>query len=210
MPGATKEVEKVETNGNGNGVHSKIKSIVLTSTGSGSDYSNLQIKEEEYPKLDPNREDQVVVRIKAVGLNFAELMQRQGMYKPQSKTPYTPGYEGSGIVEEMGAQVTDLKVDDRVLVFNSSGIWKEAVVLPRSNVIKIPDNMTFEDAAGLLVNYLTAYQLLFRMANLRPGNKVLIHMAAGTLNLNKIIFYLNQKMFSFLSKFFSKVALAPQ
>ena len=197
MPGATKEVETkvVETNGtnghettatngngNGNGVHhAKIKSIVLTSTGSGSDYSNLQVKEEDYPKLDANREDQVIVRIKAVGMNFAELMQRQGLYKPNTKTPYTPGYEGSGIVEEMGAQVTGIQVGDRVLVFNSSGIWKEVVCVPRTNVVKLPDNMTFEDAAGLLVNYLTAYQILFRMANLKPGNKVLIHMAAGKI-----------------------------
>lgn len=180
MPGIkeVKEVEKVETNGNGVH-HPKIKSIVLTSTGSGSDYSNLQQKEEDYPKLDPNREDQVIVRIKAVGLNFAELMQRQGLYKPTTKTPYTPGYEGSGLVEEVGSQVTDLKANDRVLVFNSSGIWKEVVIVPRSNVIKLPDNMSFEDAAGLVVNYLTAYQILFRMTNIKPGNKILIHMAAG-------------------------------
>lgn len=70
----------------------KIKSIVLTSTGSGSDYSNLQIKEEDYPKIE--KEDQVIVKIKASGLNFAELMQRQGLYRPSTKTPYTPGYEG--------------------------------------------------------------------------------------------------------------------
>ena len=70
-----------------------IKTIVLASTGSGSDYSNLQIKEEEYPKIE--RDDQCIVRIKAAGLNFAELMQRQGLYRPATKTPYTPGYEGS-------------------------------------------------------------------------------------------------------------------
>lgn len=83
---------KSDTNGS---VSSKklIKTIVLASTGSGSDYSNLQIKEEEYPKIE--RDDQCIVRIKAAGLNFAELMQRQGLYRPATKTPYTPGYEGS-------------------------------------------------------------------------------------------------------------------
>lgn len=194
MPGAIKEekkdlvTEKVETNGNGVH-HDKIKSIVLTSTGSGSDYSNLQLKEEEYPKMDPNREDQVIVRMKAVGLNFAELMQRQGLYKPSTKTPYTPGYEGSGVVEEVGGQVTDINANDRVLVFNSSGIWKEVVIVPRSNVVKLPDNMSFEDAAGLLVNYLTAYQILFRMTNIKPGNKVLIHMAAGNFPFESRLLY---------------------
>lgn len=155
----------------------KIKSIVLTSTGSGSDYSNLQVKEEEYPKIE--KDDQVIVKIKAVGLNFAELMQRQGLYKPSTKTPYTPGYEGSGIVEEVGEKVVDLAVGDRVIVFNSNNIWKEAVIVPRTNVVKIPDSMSFEDAAGLVVNYVTAYQILFRMASLKPGDSVLIQMAAG-------------------------------
>jgi NADPH:quinone reductase-like Zn-dependent oxidoreductase len=156
----------------------RIKTIVLTSTGSGNDYSNLQIKEEDWPKIEaPN---QVIVRVKASGLNFAELMQRQGLYKPTTKTPYTQGYEASGIVEEVGSEVTDLKVNDRVVVFGGNGMWKEVVRVPRLNVVKIPDEMTFEDAAGLIVNYVTAYQLLFRMANLQPNDVVLIHMAAGS------------------------------
>jgi len=155
----------------------KIKSIVLTSTGSGSDYSNLQVKEEDYPTI--TKDDQVIVKIKAVGLNFAELMQRQGLYKPSTKTPYTPGYEGSGVVEQVAENVQDLKVNDRVIVFNSNGIWKEFALVPRSNVFKIPDSMSFEDAAGLLVNYMTAYHVLFRMAHLKPGDSVLIQMAAG-------------------------------
>ena len=100
----------------------KMKSVVLTSTGSGSDYSNLQVKDEDYPKID--KENQVIVKIKAVGLNFAELMQRQGIYKPSTKTPYTPGFEGSGIVEEVSENVTDLEKGDRVIVFSSNGIWK--------------------------------------------------------------------------------------
>lgn len=159
----------------------KMKTLVLTSTGSGSDYSNLQVRDEEYPKCD--KDDMVLVKIKATGLNFAELMQRQGMYKTSPKTPYTPGFEGSGIVEEVSANVTDLKKDDRVIVFASNGIWKEYVLVPRKNVIKMPEEMTFEEAAGLLVNYLTAYQVLFRSANVREGDKVLIHMAAGGVGI---------------------------
>ncbi len=56
-------------------------------------------------------------------------------------------------------------------------------MVPRSNIVKMPDSMTFEDAAGFLVNYLTAYQLLFRLANVREGDKVLIHMAAGGVGI---------------------------
>ncbi|RNA37839.1 Synaptic vesicle membrane VAT-1-like protein [Brachionus plicatilis] len=155
----------------------KIKAIVLTSASGSSDFSNLQIKEENYPKIE--KDDQVIVRIKAAGLNFAELMQRQGFYKPAQKTPYTPGFEASGVVEEIGTAVTDLQVDDRVIVFNGSGMWKEVVCLSRSNLIKLPESMSFENGAALMVNYLTAYQILFRMVSIKPGDVVLIHMAAG-------------------------------
>ena len=155
----------------------KIKSLVLTSTGSISDYSNLQVKDEDYPKI--TKDDDVVVRVKAAGLNFAELMQRQGMYRPSIKTPYTPGFEASGVVEEVSDNISEIKVNDRVIVFNTHNIWKEVVCVPRVNVFKIPDDMSFEDAAGLVVNYITAYHMLFRMGNLRSGDSVLIHMAAG-------------------------------
>lgn len=96
----------------------KIKAIVLTSTGGGSDYSNLKIKDEDYPVIDESIEshkDHIIVRIKATGLNFAELMQRQGMYRPATKCPYTPGYEAAGIVEQVGSGVTEFKVNDRCI-----------------------------------------------------------------------------------------------
>ena len=125
----------------------------------------------------------MIVRVKAAGLNFAELMQRQGIYQPRTKTPYTPGYEASGVVEQIGEGVTDLSVGDRVVVFNSSDLWKEVISVQRLNVAKIPDDMSFEDAAALVVNYITAYQILFRQARLQSGDSVLIHMAAGGVGM---------------------------
>ena len=150
-----------------------VKAIVLTQTGSGSDYSNLKVRDEPYPSLE--KSDQVLVRTKACGVNFAELMQRQGLYRPVTKTPYTPGYEASGVVEQVGADVADLKVGDRVLVFSASAMWKEVVILPRGNVIKMPESMSFEDGAALLVNYVTAYQVLFRMASIKYKMHFLIY-----------------------------------
>lgn len=159
----------------------KIKAVVLTSTGSGSDYSNLKLKDEDYPTVEgvAGKEEFISVRVKAAGLNFAELMQRQGLYRPSNKCPYTPGFEAAGIVEQVGSAVTDFKVDDRVIVFNGSGMWKDVVTVTQKNAIKMPDNMSFEDGASFIVNYLTAYQVLFRMGNLKPNEVVLIHMAAG-------------------------------
>lgn len=118
-PNGTKSIltrngsQATEANGSAGG--KKIKSLVLTSTGSGSDYSNLKLKDEDYPTVDgvAGREEYVVVRVKAAGLNFAELMQRQGLYRPANKCPYTPGFEAAGVVEQVGSGVTGYKVDDR-------------------------------------------------------------------------------------------------
>lgn len=158
----------------------KMKSVWLTSTGSGSDYANIQLRDEEYPKIE--KDDMVIVKMKAAGLNFMELMQRQGAYKPSQKTPFAMGAEGSGIVEEVSANVTDLKKDDRVIII-TNGAWKEFVMVPRACVFKMPEEMTFEEGACFFVNYLTAYQVLFRLANIREGDKVLIHMAAGGVGM---------------------------
>ena len=159
----------------------KLKALVLTNTSSISDYSNLKVVDQDYPTLE--NENQLIVRVKATGLNFAELMQRQGLYRPSIKTPYTPGYEASGIVEKVGSSVTDFQVNDRVLVFSTHNMWKEVVVVSSSNVVKMPETMSFEDGAALLVNYVTAYQMLFRMVSIKEGDVVLIHMAAGGVGI---------------------------
>ena len=155
----------------------KIKAIVLKSYSGGNDYSNLQVQEESYPTLSSPKD--VIVRIEACGLNFAELMQRQGFYSPSQRLPYTPGFEGSGIVEVVGESVKNISVGDRVIVTNSHNVWKEVVVVPFENLIKMPKSMSFDDGAALCVNYMTAYHILFELGNLRPGAKVLVHMAAG-------------------------------
>lgn len=159
----------------------KMKSVWLTSTGSGSDYANIQLRDEDYPKIE--KDHMVLVRIKAAGLNFMELMQRQGAYKPSQKTPYAMGAEGCGIVEEVSTNVTDLKKEDRVIIITNTGAWKETVMVPRSCVFKMPVDMSFEEGACFFVNYLTAYQILFRLANIKEGDSVLIHMAAGGVGL---------------------------
>lgn len=82
-------------------------------------------------------------------------------------------------MEEVGTGVTEFAKNDRVIVFNGNSMWKEYVILPKTHMIKIPDRMPFDDAAALIVNYVTAYQILFHMANIKPGDSVLIHMAGG-------------------------------
>lgn len=72
-----------------------------------------------------------------------------------------------------------MQVGDRVIAMSRSGMWQEVVVVPAERTFPMPEGMSFEEAAALPVNYMTAYMMLFEMANLRPGKSVLIHMAAG-------------------------------
>ncbi|XP_004080288.1 synaptic vesicle membrane protein VAT-1 homolog [Oryzias latipes] len=151
------------------------RALVLTGYG-GYDKIKLQEKPLKSPQLQPG---EVLVRVKACGLNFAELLGKQGLYELLPSPPVVLGMEGSGVVEAVGEDVKDRKVGDRVIAMNRSGMWQEWVVVPAQRTFPMPEEMSFEEAAALPINYMTAYMMLFEMANLRPGKSVLIHMAAG-------------------------------
>lgn len=155
------------------------RALVLTGYG-GYDKIKLQVKKLSKPQL---KAGEVLVRVKACGLNFAELMGRQGLYDPLPSPPVTMGMEGSGVVEAVGEDVKDKKVGDRVIVLERSGMWQEVVVVPAERAVLMPDQMSFEEGAALPINYLTAYLMLFEQANIRPGKSVLIHMAAGGVGI---------------------------
>jgi NADPH:quinone reductase-like Zn-dependent oxidoreductase len=146
-------------------------------------YDKLRIKQFPYRTPDVN---EVVIRVKFAGLNFADLMRRQGLYSPVPKYPYVPGFEASGIVEEVGSNVSQLAVGDRVVAFAGDGMWADVVTLPSEQCFKMPEKMSFEEGAALLVNYITAYQILFEFGNLRPNKSVLVHMAAGGVGIAAI------------------------
>lgn len=155
------------------------RALVLTGYG-GYDKIKLQVKTLPKPEL---KSGEVLVRVKACGLNFAELMGRQGLYDPLPSPPVTMGMEGAGVVEAVGDGVEDKKVGDRVIVLARSGVWQEVVVVPVERAILMPDQMSFEEGAALPINYLTAYLMLFEMANIKPGKSVLVHMAAGGVGI---------------------------
>ncbi|KAB5553800.1 hypothetical protein PHYPO_G00042860 [Pangasianodon hypophthalmus] len=154
------------------------RALVLTGYG-GYDKVKLQVKKGK-PAL---KSGEVMVRVKACGLNFADLMARQGLYDRLPSPPVTPGMECSGIIEAVGEDVTDRKVGDKVLVLNRSGLWQEVAVVPISHTFPMPEGMSFEEAAALPVNYITAYMMLFDFGHLRPNQSVLIHMAAGGVGI---------------------------
>jgi NADPH:quinone reductase-like Zn-dependent oxidoreductase len=126
---------------------------------------------------------EVRVRVHAAGLNFADIMARLGLYPDAPKLPAVVGYEVAGVVDALGAGVTAPPVGTRVLTVTRFGGQAELVCVPAGQVLPMPEAMSFEEGAALPVNYITAYHALFRVAALRPREKVLVHMAAGGVGL---------------------------
>lgn len=132
----------------------------------------------ETPTPEPG-EGEVRVKVERAGLNFAEVSARKGMYPDAPPTPCIVGYEAAGVVEKLGPGVTAPALGTRVMALIRFGAHADHVVIPAKQAMPIPDAMSFDDAAAIPVNYLTAYHILFRIAPLRPKMSVLIHMAAG-------------------------------
>lgn len=156
-----------------------LRCLVLTGFG-GYEKVKLQTRPAAPPAPGPG---QLTLRVRACGLNFSDLMARQGLYDRLPPLPITPGMEGAGVVIAVGEGVSDRKVGDRVMVLIRSGMWQEEVTVASAQTFLMPEAMTFEEAAALLVNYITAYMVLFDFGNLRPGHSVLVHMAAGGVGM---------------------------
>jgi len=140
----------------------------------------LEVRETPDPVPKPG---EVRIRTGACGLNFAELMARQGLYPDAPKIPCIVGYEAAGTIDSLGDGVDRALIGKRVVVLSRFGAHADQICVTHENAFPIPDEMSFEDAAAIPVNYLTAYQMLFRVAAVKPGESVLIHMAAGGVGL---------------------------
>jgi NADPH:quinone reductase-like Zn-dependent oxidoreductase len=121
----------------------------------------------------------VRIAVRAAGLTFADVMAAQGLYPDAPKPPCVVGYEAAGVVDGLGHGTEGPEAGRRVLALTHFGGHADVVCVPAEQVFEIPDSMSFEEAAAIPVNYLTAYHMLFRVANVRPGERVLVHMAAG-------------------------------
>jgi len=131
----------------------------------------------EWPEPAP-KPGECLVRVRAVGINFADLLQRMGIYPGTPKPPFIPGFELAGTVER-APDGSGLKADDRVVAMTRFNAYAELAACPTEGTFKIPDTLSFEEAVAIPVNYLTAYHSMFEMGNLRAGDRVLIHGAAG-------------------------------
>lgn len=155
------------------------KAVVLTGFGG---YDKLRVERRTGAMVPAAGE--VRIRVHACGLNFAELMARQGLYDClPKKPPVVLGMECAGEVDAVGEGVEDRNVGDRVLVVNRGGLWQSLVCVAATKTFIMPDEMSFEEGAAIPVNYITAYMMLFDFANLREGKSVLLHMAAGGVGI---------------------------
>jgi NADPH:quinone reductase-like Zn-dependent oxidoreductase len=143
----------------------------------------LEVREAPDPEAAPG---EVRIRVRGAGINFADLMARVGLYPDAPKLPCVVGYEVSGTVDQVGAGVTDFAVGDRVFGMPHFGGYTDTIALSSQQVFRIPERMSFEEAAALPVVYLTAYNMMLFTGNLRPGSSVLIHSAAGGVGLAAI------------------------
>lgn len=151
----------------------EMRAVVLTGFG-GLKTVKILKKPEPAPG-----EGELLVKVKACGLNFLDLMVRQGAIDNLPKTPFIMGFECSGEVEAVGEGVTDLKVGDRVAAFAEYKAWAELVTVPAKHAYVLPASMSFDDAAAVLMNYVVAYSLLFDIGNLREKQTVLVHSVGG-------------------------------
>jgi NADPH:quinone reductase-like Zn-dependent oxidoreductase len=121
---------------------------------------------------------QVRIRVAAAGVNFADVMARIGLYPDAPKLPTVVGYEVAGTIDAVGPG-TKLVVGTRVLAMIRFGGYGDVVVVPEPMAVPLPDGLSFEKAAAIPVNYLTAWTMLVWLGNSHPGEKVLVHAAAG-------------------------------
>lgn len=153
-----------------------MKKIVVRRPGG---FSRLRL--EDVPALEPGP-GEVVVRTRGIGVNYADCIARMGLYKSARELvgwPLTPGFELAGIVEACGDGVRDLARGDRVFGVSRFGAYAEQVKVSARQILRLPANLGFEQAGGFPVAFLTAWYGLFELGNLRAGQRVLVHSAAG-------------------------------
>lgn len=147
--------------------------IVVTHYG-GPD--QLQVLEEECPE--PKR-GEVRVRVLAAGVSLPDVMMREGIHPETPRLPFTPGWDLVGAVDRLGGGVSGIEPGRIVAALPINGAYAQFVCLPQRELVPVPSGLDPAESVSLILNYITAYQMLHRSAKVKPGQRVLIHGAAG-------------------------------
>jgi NADPH:quinone reductase len=151
----------------------KHRRVIVTHYG-GPDA--LRVFEEECPEP---REGEVRIRVQAAGVSMPDVMAREGIHPETPSVPFTPGWDLVGHVDRLGSRVSGLEPGQIVAALPIHGAYAEFVCLPRREVVPVPAGLDAAEAVSLILNYVTAYQMLHRSARVTPGQRVLFHGASG-------------------------------
>jgi len=151
----------------------RYKRIVVNHYG-GPD--ELQVLEEECPEP---KDGEVLVQVLAAGVSLPDLMMREGIHPETPSLPFTPGWDLVGAVDRVGSGVSGIKPGQIVAALPISGAYAEFICLRQDEVVPVPPGVDAAEAVSLVLNYITAYQMLHRSAKVRRTQRVLVHGAAG-------------------------------
>ncbi len=141
----------------------------------------LEVQQRPDPQPGPG---EVLIEVRAAGVNFADLMARQGLYPDAPKPPCVVGYEVAGTVAALGPGADpSLEIGQRVMAATRFGGYAERVATRADGVFPLPDSLSYEEGAAIPITYITAWEALTRAGNLQSGERVLIHAAAGGVGI---------------------------
>ena len=147
--------------------------IVVTHYG-GPD--ELRAVDEECPEP---KQGEVRVKVMAAGVSLPDVLMREGVHPETPRVPFTPGWDLVGVVDHVGDGVTGVEPGQTVAALPVFGAYTEFVCLPQAEWVPVPDGLDPAESVSLVLNYVTAYQMMHRCAEVKPGQRVLIHGAAG-------------------------------
>jgi NADPH2:quinone reductase len=138
--------------------------------------NELRVVEEDCPEP---KDGEVWVRVLAAGVSLPDVMMREGIHPETPPVPFTPGWDLIGVVDQLGDGSSGIEPGQIVAALPITGAYAEFVCLPQRELVPVPAGLDAGEAVSLVLNYVTAYQMLYRCAHARPGQRALIHGAAG-------------------------------
>ena len=157
-----------------------MKAIVCSNFGP---IENIEYKEVDEPILN---KDSILIKVKSVGVNFPDGLLVQGKYQLKPETPFIPGMEIAGEIIEVGSDVTDLKIGDRIAALSQLNGYAEKAAVKSSSVFKIPPSMSFDDSCALLCAYGTSHYALKQRAQLKKDETLVVLGASGSTGIAAI------------------------
>lgn len=136
----------------------------------------LQVIEEDCPEP---KHGEVRVKVLAAGVSLPDIMMREGLHPETPKLPFTPGWDLVGVVDQIGNGTSGIEIGQTVAALPIFGAYAQFICLPQKEFVPVPSGLDAAESVSLILNYITAYQMMHRSAKVKPRQRVLIHGAAG-------------------------------